>query len=188
MVLAYRAFKLDPNGLLRSPLVDYVWTREANQATCRVDLPNLNHTRYRPKGSEPCPDAPNPTCACGLYAYPFIQWEARSFMTQENVIGLVSAYGRLMEHTDGTARSEHMTILAIMMFAEWASEDDALDHFQSTGYATPVKVPRSLLERAAGMLGVPWGVFTTKAEGVSFLQNEAGKYDEETLAHHILIS
>lgn len=187
-MLAFRTFVVSASGLLHSPVVtDYLWSRDGNKAECMVSkITSVNHTPQRPYGSPPCERPPGPECACGFYAYPYPNVPAgrTSFIDPQKVVGLVSAYGRVIEHKDGVIRSEYVTVLALMMFGSfpYSYEEDDLGYYGFVSEPPPRMPPHELLERCAGLLGLPWGTFPTLEEGVAFLNGEASRYDEITLA------
>lgn len=180
-MLSFRAFLVSPSGALRSPFAAHLWTREGNRAACQLNS-NLNRSDLRARDDNtPCADPPQRACACGFSAYPSLEVMARlsSFVNPHYLIGLVSAYGRVIEHTDSVVRSEYVTVLALTHFLltpEGYSGQPWQHHERDVG-PTP---ERTAL--AAGLLGVPYANVSTMREAAAFLDREAVKYDEPTLA------
>lgn len=187
-MLGFRAWKVSAAGTLHSPLVNYLWSRDSNAAHCAVtEVQHITHTDRKPYGSPPCDDPPGRDCACGLYCYPLPKIGPISFLQPENVIGLVSGYGRVIEHADGVVRCQSMTVLALCSFARFPAEyyqdaDDAYSVF-AYGYGVPNHIvpPPDRIGRAADNLGVPWGAFATLGEALAFLLAEASRYPNETV-------
>lgn len=144
-MLAYRTWRLEESGILRSPYVHYVWTTQHNQADCQVARGALEPACLRP---------PEPTCRCGFYAYPTLDraLEAIALDTAPNCAGLVQLYGRIIEHTDGVLRAQYVDLLALVV-VEVLDPNVSYDF----GWVEPkvVHLVPGTLARASALFGVP---------------------------------
>lgn len=135
----------------------YLWTATSNVADCHVRDKDLSKAYGRTPESEPCLIVPGKDCMCGLYAVK--SPELMSHVQRNSSVvcyGLVSAYGRIIEHTDGNIRAEVMEILALAAH-KWS----------------PGHISVELLARAAGNIGVPYQWCESNTSCFEFLRKQA---------------
>jgi hypothetical protein len=98
-VIGYRVWANNPN-YLRSPWVFRNWNPGVNRAMCIQGRPH---------------QAPDPDCACGLYAYYDVH-DTRKFEMSPlvDVIGAVRMWGSIEMHTTGM-RAEYGEVIALYL-------------------------------------------------------------------------
>lgn len=181
-MLAYRSFKLDLAGILRSPYADYMWTRGENRAGCQQVQTTGRATlavakRRTTPLDQPCTDPPDPTCLCGFYAYPTLRkaLEAMSIDGNSSCVGLVRLYGRVIIHDDGVLRAQYCDVLALVLVR--VLDPSAAYGF---GWISPkvINLPAEALQRACALMEVPGTVVQHAHEAQAwFVPYEVGSND-----------
>ena len=164
-MLAWRAFKVESRGLC-SLYRQYVFARE-NVATCIPD----SIENFHPDG------VPLATCTCGFWALNNVQEVLSRFTSTprdnpSEAIGLVSGFGRFVEHDDNVYRFERMSIIAI----------GAVPHWTASMFSTPAHRVEQEEERlhwlaeAGRTLGIPLHYDRSLEHVLGELAIEAGRY------------
>jgi hypothetical protein len=117
-IRAVRTFRVGPEGDLYPLHSDVPWRAGVNSATCIVDPDGRRDSRGQPEfGGQPhnqAHAAPDPDCACGIYAYGSEAAAAAEQPNARHVLAVVACWGRTIAGTLGI-RAEHARIEALWM-------------------------------------------------------------------------
>lgn len=136
-ILAFRAWRLSADGMLKSLYVGDGWTPGVNEI---VTYPGgIKATQLGwPQKNHDCPGTPVHDCMqCGFYAYKHPELVAQEWPVQ--VYGIVELWGRVFEHSLGF-RASHGRIRSLVISTIWKAPAKALHSV----YEVPVTRCRSL--------------------------------------------
>lgn len=113
-VVGFRSWRA-VNGRLRSPYVPVFWDQRQLCAECCPSCaealdPNCAHHDHV---------APQPGCACGIYAY-FEPDREFPMVDYQGVAGIVTLWGDIQVHSEGM-RAEHAQIEALTLYSRWST-------------------------------------------------------------------
>ena len=150
-MLAWRSWRLDRRGVLRSPIASHVWTAGGNRASCQQENSKLIQakllTRNLPVGVA-CVDPPDALCYCGFYGSSSFQGAFRRYREDRtsNAVGLVALYGRAFILEDGSFRYQMADVVAVaVLYAVLQWKEEVVNQIVVAEAAETLEVPIALL-------------------------------------------